>query len=88
MWKLKDTQNRNRKISWDDIWIFQSISYNYEEQYSTNPNVIILIDYQAQSQYNFFIAAYESSWIEIVSKIEHNKDLTPYLIFKYTLNQI
>ncbi|MGZ8887036.1 MAG: hypothetical protein ACXW1A_02100 [Nitrososphaeraceae archaeon] len=38
------------------------ISYtHHEEQYSTNPNVKILIDYQAQSQYNFFIAAYESS---------------------------
>ena len=59
-WKLKDTQNRN--ISWDDIWIFQFISYtHHEEQYSTKPNVKILIDYQAQSQYIFFIGAYESS---------------------------
>jgi hypothetical protein len=34
--------------------------YNHhEEQYITNPNVKILIDYQAQSQYNFLIAAYE-----------------------------
>ena len=48
--------------------------YSSWRTYSTNPNVKILIDYQAQSQYNFFIAAYESSWIEIVSKIEHNKD--------------
>ena len=35
-------------------------SYNHhEEQYITNPNVKILIDYQAQSQSNFLIAAYE-----------------------------
>jgi hypothetical protein len=35
-------------------------SYNHhEEQYITNPNVKILIDYQAQSQPNFLIAAYE-----------------------------
>ncbi|HET9807267.1 MAG TPA: N,N-dimethylformamidase beta subunit family domain-containing protein [Nitrososphaeraceae archaeon] len=34
--------------------------YNHhEEQYITNPNVKILIDYKAQSQYNFLIAAYE-----------------------------
>jgi hypothetical protein len=34
---------------------------HHEEQYITNPNAKILIDYQAQSQsqYNFFIAAYE-----------------------------
>ena len=32
---------------------------HHEEQYITNPNVKILIDYQAQSPYNFLIAAYE-----------------------------
>ncbi len=32
---------------------------HHEEQYITNPNAKILIDYQAQSQYNFLIAAYE-----------------------------
>jgi hypothetical protein len=32
---------------------------HHEEQYITNPNVKILIDYQAQSQSNFLIAAYE-----------------------------
>ena len=32
---------------------------HHEENYVTNPNAKILIDYQAQSQYNFFIAAYE-----------------------------
>jgi hypothetical protein len=32
---------------------------HHEEQYITNPNEKILIDYQAQSQYNFLIAAYE-----------------------------
>ncbi len=32
---------------------------HHEEQYITNPNVKILIDYQAQSPSNFLIAAYE-----------------------------
>ena len=32
---------------------------HHEEQYVTNPNVRILIDYQAQSIYNYLIAAYE-----------------------------
>ncbi len=32
---------------------------HHEEQYLTNPNAKILIDYQAVSQYNFLIAAYE-----------------------------
>ena len=32
---------------------------HHEEQYLTNPNAKILIDYQANSQYNFLIAAYE-----------------------------
>ncbi|MGB9169224.1 MAG: N,N-dimethylformamidase beta subunit family domain-containing protein [Nitrososphaeraceae archaeon] len=31
----------------------------HEEQYITNPNVNILIDYKAQSMYNILIAAYE-----------------------------
>jgi hypothetical protein len=31
----------------------------HEEQYITNPNVNILIDYEAQSMYNILIAAYE-----------------------------
>lgn len=32
---------------------------HHEEQYITNPNVNILIDYKAQSKYNYLIAAYE-----------------------------
>lgn len=32
---------------------------HYEENYLTNPNARILIDYQAQSEYNYLIAAYE-----------------------------
>jgi hypothetical protein len=32
---------------------------HHEEQYLTNPNAKILIDYQADSQYNLLIAAYE-----------------------------
>ena len=32
---------------------------HYEENYITNPNAKILIDYQAQSEYNYKIAAYE-----------------------------
>jgi hypothetical protein len=32
---------------------------HYEENYLTNPNAKILIDYQAQSEYNYKIAAYE-----------------------------
>lgn len=32
---------------------------HHEEQYITNPTAKILIDYQAQSKYNFLIAAYE-----------------------------
>ena len=35
---------------------------HHEEQYITNPNAKILIDYQAQSQYNFWIAAYELNY--------------------------
>jgi YHS domain-containing protein len=31
----------------------------HEEQYITNPNVNILIDYKAQSMYNILVAAYE-----------------------------
>jgi hypothetical protein len=31
----------------------------HEEQYITNPNVNILIDYEAQSMYNILVAAYE-----------------------------
>ena len=32
---------------------------HHEENYLTNPNARILIDYQAQSEYNYLIAAYE-----------------------------
>lgn len=32
---------------------------HHEENYLTNPNSRILIDYQAQSEYNYLIAAYE-----------------------------
>ncbi|HJS64509.1 MAG TPA: N,N-dimethylformamidase beta subunit family domain-containing protein [Nitrososphaeraceae archaeon] len=32
---------------------------HHEEQYVTNPNARILIDYQAQSKFNYLIAAYE-----------------------------
>ena len=32
---------------------------HHEENYITNPNVKILIDYEAQSEYNYLIAAHE-----------------------------
>ena len=35
---------------------------HHEENYLTNPNAKILIDYQAQSEYNYLIAAYESQY--------------------------
>ena len=35
---------------------------HYEEQYITNPNAKILIDYQAKSDYNYLIGAYELNY--------------------------
>ena len=35
---------------------------HHEENYVTNPNVKILIDYEAQSEYNYKIAAHELNY--------------------------
>ena len=52
------------------MWIFVKYTFNnnpfsythHEEHYITNPNVKILIEYEAQSKYNYLIAAYELSY--------------------------